>query len=117
MPVIRTQISALGENNRPDWCSVTSAGIFRVPATGGRFDRHFHDYNEYWLVFRGKAKILTEGQAYYVGRGDIVCTRAQDEHDVVEVYEDFEAFWFEEAGAPGARLGRSSPARMGRSEG
>ena len=29
--------------NRPEWSKVTSAGIFRVPAKGGRFDCHFHD--------------------------------------------------------------------------
>jgi hypothetical protein len=90
MPVHR----GLSPTNRPAWCSVTSAGIFRV-TRDGRFDRHFHDFNEYWLVFKGRAKILTEEQEYVVGPGDIVCTRAGDEHDVLEVYEDLEAFWFE----------------------
>lgn len=105
MPVVRTSEGPLHEGNRPDWCTVTSAGVFAVPMRGGRFDRHHHDFPEYWLVFKGKAKVLTEGIAFYVKPGDIVCTRAGDEHDVLEVYEDFEAFWFEEARPPGGRLG------------
>ena len=100
MPVHR----GLGLDNRPAWCDVTSAGIFKVPRDG-RFDRHYHDFNEYWLVYKGRAKVLSEGQEYAVGPGDIVCTRAGDEHDVLEVYEDLEAFWFEEALEGEGRLG------------
>jgi mannose-6-phosphate isomerase-like protein (cupin superfamily) len=105
MPIVRTSEHALDSNNRPEWSGVTSAGIFRVPATGGRFDRHYHDCNEYWLIFRGKAKVFSEGQEYYVTVGDIVCTKAGDEHDVLEVYEDMEAFWFEDETPPGGRVG------------
>ncbi|MDR3691894.1 MAG: cupin domain-containing protein [Fimbriimonas sp.] len=93
------------ESNRPAWSGVTSAGIFRVAAVGGRFDCHYHDCHEYWLVFKGKAKVCTEGVAYYVQTGDIVCTKAGDEHDVLEVYEDLEAFWFEDATQAGGRIG------------
>ena len=105
MPIVRTSEQPLQAGNRPNWCSVTSAGVFRVPAEGGRFDRHFHDFHEYWLVFRGKARILSEGVEYYVKPGDIVCTHAGDEHDVLEVYEDLEAFWFEDPCPPEGRVG------------
>ncbi len=105
MPVVRTSANALQEGNRPEWCQVTSAGIFRVPRVGGRFDCHYHDCDEYWLIFRGKAKVLTEGETFYVGPGDIVCTHAGDEHDMLEVYEDIEGFWFEDATLPGGRVG------------
>lgn len=105
MPVIRTRDKAMGGKNRPEWSRVTSAGIFRVSTDGGRFDCHFHDCHEYWLIFKGKAKVLSEGQAYYVRPGDIVCTKAGDEHDVLEVYEDLEAFWFEDATPEGGRIG------------
>lgn len=90
---------------RPEWSTVTSAGIFAVPRNGGRFDCHYHDCDEYWLVFRGKAKVRSEGHEYYVQRGDIVCTRAGDEHDVLEVYEDLEAFWFEGETPSDGRVG------------
>ncbi len=104
MPVIRTQEKCLSPANRPEWCKVTSAGIFRVPR-GGRFDCHYHDCDEYWLIFKGRAKVMSEGKEYYVKPGDIVCTRTGDEHDVIEVYEDLEAFWFEDATPPGGRTG------------
>ena len=105
MPVIRTSEKAMGQGNRPPWSGVTSAGIFRVPVASGHFDCHYHDCHEYWLVFRGKAKVMTEDQTFYVKAGDIVCTMAGDEHDVVEVYEDLEAFWFEDAMPSGGRIG------------
>ena len=85
--------------------SVTSAGIFRVLVNGGMFDCHYHDCHEYWLVFKGKAKVMSEKREYYVKPGDIVCTRAGDEHDVLEVYGDLEAFWFEDATPEGGRTG------------
>ncbi len=105
MPVFRTSEKPMKAGNRPEWSGVTSAGIFHVPTEGGRFDCHYHDCDEYWLVFKGKAKVVTEGEAFYVKPGDIVCTRAGDEHDVIEVYEDLEAFWFEDATPEGARVG------------
>jgi mannose-6-phosphate isomerase-like protein (cupin superfamily) len=105
MPVIRTSEKPLGADNRPEWCDVTSAGIFWVSTQGGRFDCHYHDFEEYWLIYKGKAKVRTEGREFYVMKGDIVCTQAGDEHDVIEVYEDLEAFWFEGALPPGGRVG------------
>lgn len=105
MPLIRTTEKPIGIGNRPDWSRVTSGGIFRVRTTGGRFDRHFHDCHEYWMVFNGKAKVLSEGREYYIKPGDILCTRAGDEHDILEVYEDLEAFWFEDETPAGGRIG------------
>ncbi len=104
MPVMRTSEAFMGPDNRPEWSKVTSAGIFRVPP-GGHFDRHFHDCHEYWLIFRGRAKVMSEGRQYDVQPGDIVCTEAGQEHDVIEVYEQLEAFWFEDETPPGGRVG------------
>ena len=116
MPVIRTAESALSAGNRPDWCRVTSAGVFRVPAEGGTFDCHYHDCHEYWLVFSGRAKVMSEGQEFCVRPGDIVCTKAGDEHDVVEVYEDLAAFWFEGETPADGRIGHlhRTPAKVAR---
>jgi mannose-6-phosphate isomerase-like protein (cupin superfamily) len=104
MPVISTATTAMGPGNRPDWCGVTSSGVFRV-LPGGRFDCHYHDCHEYWLIYSGKAKVMSEGREAYVQAGDIVCTRAGDEHDVLEVYEPLEAFWFEDSTPLGGRVG------------
>ena len=105
MPVISLREESMGPRRRPEWCPVTSAGIFRISAQGGRFDCHYHDCHEYWLVFKGKAKVMSEGKEYYVRAGDIVCTKAGEEHDLLEVYEDLEAFYFEDATPEGGRRG------------
>lgn len=105
MPVIRTSEQHISSENRPAWCAVTSAGIFRVTMQDGRFDCHYHDCDEYWLLYAGKGKVISEGKESYVKAGDIICTKAGDEHDFLEVYEDIEAFWFEDATPPGGRIG------------
>jgi len=105
MPVIRTSEKDLQAGNRPDWCRVTGAGRWSVKCKGGRFDPHHHDFNEYWLIYAGRAKVRSEGVDYYVKPGDIVCTATGEEHDVLEVYEDLEAFYFEEECPPGGRTG------------
>jgi uncharacterized protein YjlB len=104
VPVVRTAENVLDAGTRPSWCNVTAAGTFAL-GTNSRFDRHYHDCNEYWLVFRGRARILSEGVEYDVGPGDIVCTKAGDEHDVLGVFEDFAAFFFEDALLRGGRAG------------
>src|SRR4249920_951672 len=75
-------VRSLSPDARPAWCDVTSAGVFRVEPNG-RFDRHYHDCDEYWLVFSGRARVLVGSQIYEVSRGDIVCTPTGTEHDVV----------------------------------
>lgn len=97
-------VRGLSPDARPSWSDVTSAGIFRVEP-GGRFDRHFHDCDEYWLVFSGRAVVAVGSEPYPVEAGDIVCTPTGTEHDVVSVAETLEAFWFEGHTPPGGRIG------------
>lgn len=97
-------VRGLSPDARPAWSDVTSAGVFRVEPNG-RFDRHFHDCDEYWLVFSGRARVLVGSKTYEVAPGDIVCTPTGTEHDVIGVYELLEAFWFEARTPPGGRIG------------
>lgn len=94
----------LGQESRPSWSDVTSAGVFTVEADG-RFDRHYHDCAEYWLVFRGEAVVAVGDETYAVGPGDIVCTPAGVDHDVVAVVDTLQAFWFEGVTPAGGRIG------------
>jgi hypothetical protein len=108
MTVIHTQDGALRAPDKPHWCQTPSAGYFRMAKEGGTHDCHYHDYNELYLICRGKAKILKDGKVYYVKAQDIVCITAGDEqHDILEVYgdEDFELFWLYEPGPECGRLG------------
>jgi uncharacterized protein YjlB len=107
MTVIRADEIRLAEGTKPDWCRTPAGGFFRMSKEGGEHDRHYHEYNELYLVCRGKAKILNGGEEWYVRAHDIVCIKAGDEHDILEVYgdEDFELFWLYEPGPDDARLG------------
>jgi len=61
------------------------------------FDRHFHDADEYWVIISGRARVLSEGQEYVIGPGDILCTRMGEEHDIVDIIEGpLQTFWFED---------------------
>ena len=92
---------SLAPDHRPAWSDVTSAGTFRVEP-GGSFDRHFHDCDEYWLVFaRPGPESWLAPTPYEVEAGDIVCTPTGTEHDIVGVHETLEAFWFEGHTPPG----------------
>lgn len=97
-------VRGLSPDARPAWSDVTSAGIFRVEPDG-RFDRHFHDCDEYWLIFAGRGRAVVGSTEYEIGSGDIVCTQTGTDHDIVGVYETLEGFWFEAATPPGGRVG------------
>ena len=107
MSVIHTQDGALKPGNKPDWCQTPTAGYFRMSKEGGEHDCHYHDYKALYLVCRGKAKLRNGGEESYVRARDIVCIKAGDEHDILEVYgdEDFEWFWLYAPGSEDGRLG------------
>jgi mannose-6-phosphate isomerase-like protein (cupin superfamily) len=99
-----TVVRRLSPDHRPPWSNVTSAGIFRIEPNG-RFDRHYHDCDEYWLIFEGRALVGVGSGTYTVEAGDIVCTEIGVEHDIVAVAEPLGAFWFEGRTQPGGRIG------------
>ena len=90
--------------DRPDWSDVTSTGTFRIQP-GQTFDRHFHDCDEYWFIFEGRAVIEIDDERYTVEAGDIVCTEVGREHDFLQVFEPIGGFWFESRLIPGGRAG------------
>ena len=99
-----TVVRRLSPDHRPPWSDVTSAGIFRVEPNG-RFDRHYHDCTEYWLIFEGRGLVSVGDRRYTVGAGDIVCTETGVEHYIVAVAERLGGFWFEGRTPPSGRVG------------
>ncbi len=59
----------------------------------------------FWLVHRGRAKVLTDGVPLYIQAGDVVITQAGDPHDILEVYQELEGFFVETGYPPGGRAG------------
>ena len=99
-----TVYTELSLSDRPAWSDVTSAGSFRVERNG-RFDRHYHDCDEYWLLHQGSARIVVGDHEYVAARGDIVCIPTGADHDILEIYEAIEGFWFEGPLAPEGKPG------------
>jgi mannose-6-phosphate isomerase-like protein (cupin superfamily) len=94
----------LAADNRPSWCRAAGIGVFRI-RPGAIFDPHLHDSTEYWLIYEGKAKMSVGGTAFYAQAGDVVCSPAGAVHDILELYEEIEAFYLEEPLPAGGRTG------------
>jgi mannose-6-phosphate isomerase-like protein (cupin superfamily) len=85
------------------------SGLFAVqesahPADGGdpvaypkstNLDSHFHDCDEYWVVWEGAGVAVSEGRAYEVGVGDCVATGMGHHHDFPRVSQPVRAVFFE----------------------
>ena len=59
------------------------------------FDSHYHDCDEYWVVWAGRGVAVSEGRAYDVGPGDCVATAMGHHHDFPRVHEPVRAVYFE----------------------
>jgi mannose-6-phosphate isomerase-like protein (cupin superfamily) len=61
------------------WDEIYEINMFRI-GLGPEIELHYHDYHEYWMIYRGHGKAITEGAIYEVGPGDVVATAAGYEH-------------------------------------
>ena len=69
------------------------------------FDSHYHDCDEYWIIFEGRGLAVSEGQEYEVGPGDCVVTGMGHHHDLPQVREPIKAVYFETTLEGQKRLG------------
>ncbi|MGQ9732498.1 MAG: cupin domain-containing protein [Candidatus Zipacnadales bacterium] len=87
MPIIKRE--DFGTERVPAWCKV-QGGISAMGCSTrqeGSVELHYHDAEEFWFVLRGRARVLTEGDEYFVGPGDVVCTQMGEEHAILEILE------------------------------
>ena len=90
MPVIRTPAK------QPAWLRWSAFGMAEIHHAS-ELEPHFHDADEYWLVFGGRARVRSEGVVHELNPGDILVTRAGDEHDLLEITEaPLRCFWIED---------------------
>jgi len=59
------------------------------------FDNHYHDCDEYWIVYEGSGAAYSEGIRYEVGVGDCIATGRGYHHDFPIVNESVLAVYFE----------------------
>jgi mannose-6-phosphate isomerase-like protein (cupin superfamily) len=93
-----------------DWESETSSGIFTDgkgdPRDGGgdpvdypkntSFDSHYHDCDEYWVIFEGSGVVVSEGKSYEIAPGDCLATGMGFHHDLAIANEAVvKGVWFE----------------------
>ncbi|MCC2685151.1 MAG: hypothetical protein K0R75_2050 [Paenibacillaceae bacterium] len=85
------------------------SGIFRVSPVEQRiergdpvaypketnFDNHYHDCDEYWIVFAGRGVAVSEGKHYEIGPGDCLATGKGFHHDFPIVHTPVSAVFFE----------------------
>jgi mannose-6-phosphate isomerase-like protein (cupin superfamily) len=69
------------------------------------FDCHYHDFDEYWIIFEGSGSVMSEQELYEVSAGDCVATRMGDHHDFQTVKEKVQAVYFETTLRGRKRLG------------
>ena len=60
-----------------------------------QFDNHFHDCDEFWILYEGGGEVVTEGKRFQVSAGDCVYTKAGEHHDFPIVNKTIKGVWFE----------------------
>lgn len=59
------------------------------------FDSHYHDCDEYWIVFEGCGIAVSEGKSYEVGPGNCIVTGMGHHHDFPQAFEPVKSVYFE----------------------
>jgi len=60
-----------------------------------KFDRHYHDCDEYYILYEGEGVVLTENKLYDITAGDCVAIGKGHHHDLPIVRETVKAVFFE----------------------
>ena len=82
-------------NSAPSWVKISNYGV-AVMKKGQTVEPHYHDCDEFWYIVSGKARVRTEGSEYIVQKGDVVCTKMGDDHELIEILEeDYIVVWIE----------------------
>ncbi len=106
-------------------CGVFSMNNSEIPKNSGDptdyprktdFDNHYHDCDEYWIIFKGTGVAVTEGIKYNLEPGVILATQRGDHHDFVEAFEEIHGVWFETSLTGKKRLGHLWEHTHGKSE-
>jgi mannose-6-phosphate isomerase-like protein (cupin superfamily) len=87
----------------PSWSEVSKYGINTLQP-GDRVKLHFHDSNEFWIIIRGRGIAASENIEYELGPGDMLMTKAGDEHSLI-VTEEMVAVYFYGIMPSGGRFG------------
>jgi mannose-6-phosphate isomerase-like protein (cupin superfamily) len=60
-----------------------------------RFDNHYHDCDEYWILYAGEGAAFSEVRSYSVRPGDCIATGMGHHHDFPQVFSPVKGVYFE----------------------
>jgi mannose-6-phosphate isomerase-like protein (cupin superfamily) len=98
MPIVKRE--DFGTSHAPEWARVSGGIVAMGCSTRNNktdsVEPHYHDAEEFWFVIDGKARVRTDGTEHVVEKGDVVCTKMGDEHEIVEIVEPpYTQVWIE----------------------
>jgi mannose-6-phosphate isomerase-like protein (cupin superfamily) len=70
-----------------------------------RFDNHYHDCDEYWIIVEGRCVAISEGTRYVLESGDCLATGMGHHHDLSSIVEPVTGVWIETTLEGAQRLG------------
>jgi len=59
------------------------------------FDNHYHDCDEYWIIFKGDALAVSENKFYHLRKGDCLFTAQGSHHDLPQIFEKIHGVYLE----------------------
>ncbi len=74
-------------------------------AKSTNFDNHYHDCDEYWIIWEGSGVAVSEGRTYDVSAGDCLATGMGHHHDLPQVRQTVRGVYFETTLEGEKRLG------------
>ncbi len=83
-------VFSLGNSEHP----VNEGDRVEYPRTT-HFDNHYHDCDEYWVIFEGRVIAVSEQKLYILGPGDCLVTGMGHHHDLLQVIESLRGVYFE----------------------
>lgn len=81
------------ETQKPEWSKFSAYGLYKLSKGQKEEDYHYHDCDEYFIITKGKGRLLLEGSIYDIGFGDCVCIPMGGKHQILKSLEDLNLVW------------------------
>mgnify|MGYP005953425893 CR=1 FL=1 len=64
---------------KPNWCTLKNIRHIRLQK-GQKTEYHYHDWDEYYILYRGSAEIILDNQRFPIRAGEIAAIKAGSGH-------------------------------------
>ncbi len=111
IPTVLVDVSPRSQDTRCDVRSAEVAAYHRASSAailsndrGKAIEAMAQAFNEYWIIIQGRGIATSEGTTYQLGPGDMLLTKAGDEHSLI-VTEEMVAVYYYGVMPEGGRFG------------